>query len=100
LHLLSSLLVSSTSGPFPDLQLEVNMEEKEPTAIERVATTETVDTVAESAIGGDYHDLPKGYYRSPKFIGSFIGVILMAQSLYVGYVLPVGSPFHEPATDD
>ena len=63
------------------------------TEIERVPTTQTIDTVAESAIGGDYHDLPKGYYRSAKFIGSFIGVILMAQSLYVGYVLPVRSTF-------
>jgi hypothetical protein len=78
------------------------MEEKEAMPspeIEPVATTQTLDTVAESALGGDYHDLPKGYYYSANFIGSFIGVILMAQSLYVGYVLPVGSLLDRLTTD-
>jgi hypothetical protein len=42
-----------------------------------------------SAIGGQLQDLPPGYYRSPKFVGSIIGVILMANSLYLGFVLPV-----------
>jgi hypothetical protein len=57
-------------------------------ALEETKTETTVDTVAPSAIGGDFHDLPEGYYRSPKFIGSFVGVVFMAWSLYVGYVLP------------
>jgi hypothetical protein len=57
-------------------------------ALEETETEVTVDTVAPSAIGGDFHDLPEGYYRSPKFIGSFVGVVFMAWSLYVGYVLP------------
>lgn len=56
--------------------------------LEKTQTEATADTVAASAIGGDYHDLPAGYYRSPKFIGTFIGVVFMAWSLYVGYVLP------------
>jgi hypothetical protein len=61
------------------------------TGSEGVTTLHTVDTVTESAIGGDYHDLPKGYYRSANFIGSFIGVMLMAQSVYGVYILPVSS---------
>jgi hypothetical protein len=68
-----------------------HVEEFDHAMTERVTThrTEaTVDTVAPSAIGGDFHDLPEGYYRSPKFIGSFFGVVFMAWSLYVGYVLP------------
>lgn len=56
--------------------------------LEQTKTEATVDTVAPSAIGGDFHDLPAGYYYSPKFIGSFVGVVFMAWSLYVGYVLP------------
>ena len=59
--------------------------------LEKAQTQGTVDTVAPSAIGGDYHDLPDGYYRSPKFIGTFIGVVFMAWSLYVGYVLPANT---------
>jgi hypothetical protein len=57
-------------------------------ALDQMKTEDTTDTVAPSAIGGDFHDLPDGYYRSPKFIGSFVGVVFMAWSLYVGYVLP------------
>ena len=34
-------------------------------------------------------DLPRGYFRSAKFIGSVTGVCLMAISLYLGFVLPV-----------
>jgi hypothetical protein len=53
-------------------------------------TIEEVHDVADaSAIGGYLKDLPPGYYRSPKFVGSIIGVILMANSLYLGFVLPV-----------
>jgi hypothetical protein len=34
-------------------------------------------------------DLPEGYFRSVRFIGSVTGVCLMAISLYLGFVLPV-----------
>ena len=34
-------------------------------------------------------ELPVGYYRSKNFIGSVVGVCLMAISLYLGFVLPV-----------
>ena len=61
--------------------------------IERIDTNSTTDHVDPSAVGGDYHDLPNGYYRSPQFLGSFMGVILMALSLYLGFVLPVGPPY-------
>jgi hypothetical protein len=57
------------------------------------ASTPTIEEVHDgadaSAIGGQLQDLPTGYYRSPKFVGSIIGVILMANSLYLGFVLPV-----------
>ncbi|KAJ5152785.1 uncharacterized protein N7482_009263 [Penicillium canariense] len=39
----------------------------------------------------DLDNLPHGYYRSKNFIGSLIAVCLMADSLYLGYVLPVNS---------
>jgi hypothetical protein len=51
-----------------------------------------VDDVADtSAVGGRLTDLPPGYYRSPQFVGSIIGVILMANSLYLGFVLPANT---------
>lgn len=39
-------------------------------------------------------ELPVGYYRSKNFIGSVVGVCLMAISLYLGFVLPVRSSKH------
>jgi len=48
-----------------------------------------LDTADASAIGGHLNDLPPGYYRSLKFIGSILAVMLMANSLYLGFVLPV-----------
>jgi len=48
--------------------------EQDVSGLEEAQTNETIDTVTASAIGGDYHDLPAGYYRSPRFIGTFIGV--------------------------
>lgn len=44
---------------------------------------------SEQALG--LENLPNGYYRSKNFIGSLIAVCLMADSLYLGYVLPVNS---------
>lgn len=43
--------------------------------------------VANEAIGTG--NIPPGYFYSPKFIGTLVGVTLMNISLYVGYVLPV-----------
>ena len=56
-------------------------------------TDDVLDVADASAIGGHLKDLPPGYYRSPKFVGSILGVILMANSLYLGFVLPVRYPF-------
>ena len=55
----------------------------------KTMVNEVLDAADASAIGGHLKDLPPGYYRSPKFVGSIIGVILMANSLYLGFVLPV-----------
>jgi hypothetical protein len=37
-------------------------------------------------------DLPPGYYRSLNFMGSVTAVCLMANSVYLGFVLPVCCP--------
>lgn len=39
----------------------------------------------------DLDNLPRGYYLSKNFVGSLIAVCLMADSLYLGYTLPVNS---------
>lgn len=67
----------------------------EPGESEKAFThTQRTDDVQDGAdgarLGGHLKDLPPGYYRSPKFVGSMLGVILMANSLYLGFVLPVG----------
>ncbi|ORY16299.1 fungal trichothecene efflux pump [Clohesyomyces aquaticus] len=62
--------------------------------IERAAendATQLHDEVAEEAKGGDLSEMPKGYYRSWRFIGSVVAVVFMAQGLYLGYVLPANT---------
>lgn len=53
------------------------------------ATSVPATPITEQAV--DLDNLPDGYYRSMNFIGSLIAVGLMANSLYLGYVLPVNS---------
>lgn len=42
------------------------------------------DEVAEEAKGGSLDDMPKGYYRNWRFIGSVAAVVFLAQGSYLG----------------
>ena len=42
------------------------------------------DQVAEEAKGGDLNDMPPGYYRNWRFIGSVAAVAFLAQGSYLG----------------
>ncbi|KAF2119557.1 fungal trichothecene efflux pump [Lophiotrema nucula] len=46
------------------------------------------DHVAAEALGGHTSSLPKGYYRSPGFIGTVVATCLAQISGYLGWVLP------------
>lgn len=39
----------------------------------------------------DVDELPAGYWRSFRFLGSIAAIIMLANCLFVGYVLPVRS---------
>ena len=41
------------------------------------------------AVGTNSEDIDKGYWKSPKFIGSCIAIILLANNLFWGYAVPV-----------
>lgn len=58
-----------------------------PRQLEPAVTAVSDDEVAREAIGTD--NLPPGYFRSAKFLGTLMAVSLMNISLYTGYVLPV-----------
>ena len=34
-------------------------------------------------------NIEKGYWKSPRFIGSCIAIILLANNLFIGYAMPV-----------
>lgn len=53
-----------------------------------IPDTPTMPTTTQAM---DLDKLPDGYYRSKNFIGSLIAACLVADSLYLGYVLPVNS---------
>lgn len=55
--------------------------------VDRTMTNDEIDHVAESAVGGDLADMPKGYYTNWRFIGSVAAVSFMAQGLYLGTLL-------------
>lgn len=49
------------------------------------------DEVTEEAKGGELSDMPNGYYRSWRFIGSLLAVVFMAQGSYLGIYSTVNS---------
>ncbi|OCK78705.1 MFS general substrate transporter [Lepidopterella palustris CBS 459.81] len=49
------------------------------------------DAVSRDAIGGQYMDMPKGYYTSIGFIGTVIGACLANISGYLGWVVPANT---------
>lgn len=78
---------------------------KQPDAVEVTNPPDSSDAsshVKEKGYGSSpmqLDELPPGYYRSKNFIGSVIGVCLMAISLYLGFVLPVRlCSFHNAAS--
>lgn len=60
---------------------------------EHAVNNDTLQKVEASDIpedlGGNVSDIPKGYWKSYRFIGSILGIYFMSTSLYLGYVLPV-----------
>jgi hypothetical protein len=53
-----------------------------------IETIKTEDN-ALKAVGTNSEDIDKGYWKSPKFIGSCIAIILLANNLFWGYAVPV-----------
>jgi hypothetical protein len=52
--------------------------------IEHVSNDSSHDEIAAEAKGGDLSEMPAGYYKSWRFIGSVVAVVFMAQGLYLG----------------
>jgi hypothetical protein len=48
------------------------------------------ETIDDSPYEDDSNDVPNGYWRSYRFIGSLVAIVLLANGLYIGYVMPVG----------
>nr|OQO23436.1 hypothetical protein B0A51_10297 [Rachicladosporium sp. CCFEE 5018] len=59
--------------------------------IEQVHADGTVDFVAQEAVGGELVNMPKGYYRSPQFIGTVVATCLASMCAYLGWVLPANT---------
>ena len=58
----------------------------QPTAIG--ASLQQAETIEDSLNEDDSNDLPSGYWRSYRFIGSLGAIVLLANGLYIGYVMP------------
>jgi hypothetical protein len=47
-----------------------------------------------AAIHADLEDIDSGYWRSYRFLGTVLAIILLANSLFIGYVMPVSTLRH------
>ncbi|KAH6705598.1 trichothecene efflux pump [Verticillium dahliae] len=56
-----------------------------------VHTDGTVDFIDAKAIGGEYDEMPKGYFRSASFIGTVVAQCLGSICAYLGWVLPANT---------
>ena len=82
---LISVSSSQSFHTFPTLA-QMMADEKQPQVTENLHLS-SLNGKTSSTLQLD--ELPSGYYRSKNFIGSVVGVCLMAISLYLGFVLPV-----------
>jgi hypothetical protein len=57
---------------------------------------EHVDTLDQpaAAVHTDLDEIDSGYWRSYKFLGTVLAIILLANSLFIGYVMPVSTIRH------
>ncbi|CAK7200156.1 hypothetical protein SEUCBS139899_002846 [Sporothrix eucalyptigena] len=46
------------------------------------------DDIDPRAIGGTLETMPKGYYYTPTFIGTFLGCMFSSMALFAGYTMP------------
>lgn len=53
------------------------------------ASLQQAETFEDSPNEDDSNDVPSGYWRSYRFIGSLLAIVLLANGLFIGYVMPV-----------
>ncbi|KAI0130238.1 fungal trichothecene efflux pump [Xylariales sp. AK1849] len=73
------------------LKEDTNMPEADRNYLRVVHTDGTVDFVDNHAVGGDVDAMPKGYFRSPAFIGTVVAQCLANICAYLGWVLPANT---------
>ncbi|KIW08472.1 uncharacterized protein PV09_01374 [Verruconis gallopava] len=59
--------------------------------VKRVHKDGTVDLIDAHAVGGDFDEMPAGYYLTPNFIFTFIAVCLANNCAYLGWVVPANT---------
>ncbi|KAJ2906561.1 trichothecene efflux pump [Zalerion maritima] len=59
--------------------------------VQQTGADGTVNYVDKHAIGGDLEGMPKGYYRSPQFIGTVVAQCFASIAAYLGWVLPANT---------
>lgn len=51
------------------------------------------DSMHRNVVGQDASEL-QGYWKSYRFLGSLLAIVLMANSLFIGYAMPVRTIIH------
>ncbi|KAK3697569.1 hypothetical protein LTR37_017400 [Vermiconidia calcicola] len=71
--------------------VESNSSEHDKNRIQFVHVDGAVDYVSKDVVGGDVDQMPAGYYRSPRFIGTVIATCTASICAYLGWVLPANT---------
>jgi hypothetical protein len=53
------------------------------------SSREKVETIGDTTNQDPSNDVPSGYWRSYRFLGSLLAIVLLANGLFIGYVMPV-----------
>jgi hypothetical protein len=53
------------------------------------ASLQQAETFEDSPNKDNSNDVPSGYWSSYRFIGSLLAIVLLANGLFIGYVMPV-----------
>ncbi|KAH8662156.1 fungal trichothecene efflux pump [Xylariales sp. PMI_506] len=69
-------------------QVPTTISEQNKNYLKVVHTDGTINYVDNNAVGGDVEGMPKGYFRSPQFIGTVVAQCLANVCAYLGFVLP------------
>lgn len=74
-----------------DTPSTTQIEDKDVHVVKKVHADGHVDLVDAHAIGGNFEDMPSGYFWTPQFLGTVVATCTASICAYLGWVLPANT---------